>query len=146
MKKLLCSSLVLFFLFSGLHVNAQSTKPYTDGPVWTLTFIKSKPGMARAYLQNLSENWIKVMREAKTEGVIMDFKVIGGQPAFSGDWDLMLMVEIKNHAVLDTLDDKMTEIRNKLMGSQEAQDKANMLRVDLRELVGSKTVQELDFK
>jgi len=129
-----------------LSVTAQTSKPYTEGPVWTVQFIQTKSGMTLLYLKNLSEGWIKVMNEAKMEGLIMDYKVFSGLPGSKDDWDLMLMYEIKNHAVQDGLIDKMDAIRNKLLGTEEVQQKSAVARNDLREQLGGKVTQELIFK
>jgi hypothetical protein len=147
MKKLLfLFSLTLFILMTQLTVTAQSSKPYTEGPVWNVQFIKTKPGMTLLYLRNLSDGWIKIMNEAKMEGLILDYKVFSGIPGSKDDWDLMLMYEIKNHAVEDGLTDKMESIRNKMFGSEDVQQKSAVARNDLRELLGGKITQELIFK
>ena len=147
MKKLLfLFSLTLFILMTQLTVTAQSSKPYTEGPVWNVQFIKTKPGMTLLYLRNLSDGWIKIMNEAKMEGLILDYKVFSGIPGSKDDWDLMLMYEIKNHAVEDGLTDKMESIRNKIFGSEDVQQKSAVARNDLRELLGGKITQELIFK
>jgi hypothetical protein len=147
MKKLLFFfSLTLFILLTQLTVTAQTSKPYTEGPVWDVQFIKTKPGMALLYFRNLSDGWIKIMKEAKMEGLILDYKVFSGQPGTRDDWNLMLMYEIKNHAVEDDLTDKMEAIRNKMFGSEDVQQKSAVARNDLRELLGGKITQELIFK
>ena len=147
MKKLLFFfSLTLFILMTQLTVTAQTSKPYTEGPVWNVQFIKTKPGMTLLYLRNLSDGWIKIMKEAKMEGLILDYKVFSGQPGTRDDWNLMLMYEIKNHAVEDDLTDKMEAIRNKMFGSEDVQQKSAVARNDLRELLGGKITQELIFK
>ena len=147
MKKLLFFfSLTLFILLTQLTVTAQTSKPYTGGPVWDVQFIKTKPGMALLYFRNLSDGWIKIMKEAKMEGLILDYKVFSGQPGTRDDWNLMLMYEIKNHAVEDDLTDKMEAIRNKMFGSEDVQQKSAVARNDLRELLGGKITQELIFK
>jgi hypothetical protein len=147
MKKILFFfSLTLFILMTQLTVTAQTSKPYSEGPVWNVQFVKTKPGMATLYLKNLSDGWIKVMNEAKTEGLILDYKVFSGMPGSKDDWDLMLMYELKNHAAEDGLSDKMESIRNKLFGSEDVQQKSAVARNDLRELLGGKSTQELIFK
>ena len=147
MKKLLFFfGLTLFILMTQLTVTAQTSKPYTEGPVWNVQFIKTKPGMTLVYLRNLSDGWIKIMNEAKMEGLILDYKVFSGIPGSKDDWDLMLMYEIKNHAVEDGLTDKMEAIRNKMLGSEDVQQKSAVARNDLRELLGGKITEELIFK
>ncbi|MDP9040540.1 MAG: hypothetical protein M3N30_01085 [Bacteroidota bacterium] len=147
MRKLLFFfRLTLLILLTQLTVSAQTSKPYTEGPVWTVQFIKTKPGMGLLYLRNLNDGWIKIMKESKMQGLILDYKVFSGLPGSKDDWDLMLMYEIKNHAAEDDLSDKMEAIRNKMFGSEEVQQKSAVARNDLRELLGSKTTQELIFK
>jgi hypothetical protein len=147
MKKLVIFfSLTLFILMAQLTVTAQTSKPYTEGPIWSVQFVKTKPGMTLLYLKNLSDGWIKIMNEAKTEGLILDFKVFSGIPGSKDDWDLMLMYELKNHAAEDGLSDKMEVIRNKISGSEDVQQKSAVARNDLRELLGGKMTQELIFR
>jgi hypothetical protein len=145
-KSLFFFSLTLFILMTQLTVTAQTSKPYTEGPLWNVQFIKTKPGMTLLYLRNLSDGWIKIMGEAKMEGLILDYKVFSGIPGSKDDWDLMLMYEIKNHAAEDGLTDKMESIRNKLLGGEDVQQKSAVARNDLRELLGGKITQELIFK
>src|ERR1700760_1019064 len=124
MKKLLFFfSLTFFILMTQLTLSAQSTKPYSEGPVWSVQFVKTKPGMMRLYLSNLNDGWIKIMTQAKADGLIMDFKVFSGVPGSKDDWDLMLMYELKNHAAEDGLSDKMEAMRNKMFGSEDVQQK-----------------------
>ena len=148
MKKLTLKSsisIIIVFLSSSL-VCAQSDKPYIEGPLWQVQFIQTKAGMGDLYLKNLSEGWIKSMRAAKEQGLIMDFKVLEGQPASENDWDLMLMYQLKNYAMLDGMSDKMEAIRRKIFGSQETEHKQAVSRNDLRVLHGGKLTQELQFK
>ena len=102
--------------------------------------------MMRLYLSNLNDGWIKIMTQAKADGLIMDFKVFSGVPGSKDDWDLMLMYELKNHAAEDGLSDKMEAMRNKMFGSEDEQHKAAVARNDLREALGGKMTQELIFK
>jgi hypothetical protein len=145
MKKLFFFAFTLLVLLQ-FSATAQTSKPYTNGPVWQVQFVKTKPGMGLTYLRNLNDGWIKLMREAKTEGLILDFKVLSGEPGSKDDWDLLLMYELKNHAAEDDLSDRMEVIRNKLFGAEDVQMKAAVGRNDLRELLGGKTTQELIFK
>ncbi len=149
MKKFLCITItaVCFFLLCNQNIFAQSDKPYTDGPLWQVQFIHTKPGMSDLYLKNLSEGWIKIMRAAKDQGYIMDYKVFSAQPASENDWDLMLMYEIKNYAMLDGASDKMDALSKKVLSANDATLHTNAVsRNDLRVLQGGKLTQQLDFK
>jgi hypothetical protein len=145
MKKFLFNSAILM-LFCSINVSAQTSKPYTDGPVWQVQFVNAKPGMTELYLKNLSEGWIKEMRAAKDASLIMDFKVLQAPNASGNDWNLMLMYELKNYAMLDGMSEKMDAIASKIFGSEETQHTNAVSRNDLRELQGGKLAQELNFK
>lgn len=149
MKKTIINCAITFIIMMACTVNvsAQSDMPFTNGPLWQVQFIQTKPGMQPLYAKNLSEGWIKIMRALKDEGVIMDFKVLAAEPASEHDWDLMLMYELKNYAVLDDLDKKMEASEKKLFGgSTETQHTNAISRNDLRVLQGGKLAQELEFK
>ena len=126
---------------------AQSDRPYTEGPLWQVQFIKTKPGMEEMYLKNLADGWIKIMRAAKDAGYIMDFKVLSADPASENDWDLMLMYEIKNYAMLDGATEKMDALNKKVFGGDDnSMHQQAVSRNDLRTLQGGKLTQQLDFK
>lgn len=138
-------STVIFLLFNQCSF-AQSDKPYTDGPLWQVQFIHTKPGMTALYLKNLSDGWIKEMRAAKDAGYIMDFKVLSGEPGSENDWDLLLMYEIRNYAMLDGAEDKMEALSQKIFGNDQVMHTQAVSRNDLRTLQGGRLTQELDFK
>src|ERR1700676_5535284 len=121
MKKFLFNSAIVFIvmLTCTVTVNAQTDKPYTEGTLWQVQFVDSKPSMNDLYLKNLSEGWIKEMRAAKEAGLIMDFKVLQAPNASGNDWNLMLMYELKNYAMLDGMADKMRALSSKIFGSEE---------------------------
>ncbi len=140
--------LSIILILTGINTSsAQSNRPYTDGPLWQVQFVHTKSGMGELYLKNLSEGWIKEMRAAKDAGLVMDFKVLSAQQGSENDWDLMLLYEIKNHAALDGMREKMDVITKKVFGADEdSQHKDAVSRNDLRVLQGGKLTQELEFK
>lgn len=149
MKKIIINSAIAFITMMACTVNvsAQTDRPYTDGPLWMVQFVHTKSGMTDQYLKNLSAGWIKEMRAAKDAGLVMDFKILSAQPASENDWDLMLMFELKNYAVLDGMREKMDAIDKKVFGaSEETAHTQAVSRNDLRVLQGGKLTQELEFK
>lgn len=70
----ICVSPILLF---HENTNAQSAKPYSDGPVWTLEFIKVKTGMNDTYLKDLSELWAKFYKTAKDQVLSWTIKYLG---------------------------------------------------------------------
>jgi hypothetical protein len=120
--------------------------PYTEGSVWQVTFVRTQPGMQLKYLENLQANWKKVMDEGKKQGLILSYRILSGAAATMDDWDLMLMVEMKNMAMLDGLDDKFMEIEKKVVGSEEKADALMMDLSQIREIMGSKLTREVTLK
>ena len=42
-------------------------RPYTQGSVWTVTFVRVKPGLSSQYLGDLASTWKQVMDEARKQ-------------------------------------------------------------------------------
>ena len=148
MKKFIFTSaiVVLILMFCDQNIYAQSDKPYSEGPLWQVQFIRTKPGMTDLYLKNLSDGWIKEMKAAKDAGYIIDYKIFQAQPASENDWDLMLMYEIKNVAMLDGMSDKMEALMKKDGTNDQTLHTQAVSRNDLRILQGGRLTRELDFK
>jgi len=79
MKRLvtLAACAALAVIGAGL-VRAQSDAPYTEGPVWAITMVKTKPGMGDDYLKTLAKIYKSTNDEMKKQGLIMDYKVLLG--------------------------------------------------------------------
>jgi hypothetical protein len=133
------------FLLSAQPGIAQD-KPYREGTVWGVTFIKVKPGMFDVYMRDLASQRKKLMDEARKQGLVVSEKMLTGTAAGRDDWDLMLMVEYKNWAAFDGLSDKFDALALKVIGSEEKQIQAMVKRTEVREIVGGKTMQEITFK
>ena len=118
-------------------------KPYKEGSVWSVTFVKVKPGMMDTYLRDLSANRKKLMDQAKKDGLILSEKMLSGDATGHGDFDLMLMVEFKNWAAFDGLSDKFRALAAKTVGSEDKQTQMMVKRTEVREIIGSKNMQEI---
>lgn len=121
-------------------------KPYREGTVWSVSFIRVKPGMFDVYMRDLAVQRKKLMDEAKKQGLIVSERMLAGSAAGRDDWDLMLMVEYKNWAAFDGLSEKFDALALKVVGSEEKQLQAMAKRTEVREIIGGKTLQEITFK
>ena len=74
-RRMLIGSLVLFVLIVGISVFAQVNRPYRNGSVWDISFIRMKPGMETAYLNYLAGQWKANQEAAKKEGLILCTKL-----------------------------------------------------------------------
>jgi hypothetical protein len=126
--------------------SAQSDAPYTEGPVWTITMVKTKPGMADDYLKNLAQIYKATNDEAKKQGIIMDYKILLGDASSPQDFDILLMQEFKNMAAFDGLRAKVDPIANKLIGSEDVQRQGAVKRMEIREIMGDKVMREITLK
>jgi hypothetical protein len=147
MKRLLittCSAAVAV-CFSGL-VRAQSDAPYTEGPVWNVTMVKTKYGMTDDYLKAIAKSFKASMEEAKKQGLIVDYKILLGNASSPQDYDILLMTASKNMAALDNARDKFDPISRKLEGSPDQQRDAAVKRGDFRDIVGDKLMREVTLK
>ena len=124
----------------------QSDAPYTEGPVWTITMVKTKPGMADDYLKNLAQIYKATADEAKKQGIIMDYKILLGADSTPQDFDILLMQEFKNMAAFDGLRDKTDPIARKLIGSEDVQRQGAIKRMEIREIMGNKLMREITLK
>ena len=53
-----------------------SSAPYNEGPVWTLTMIKTKTGLADEYIKQITGTVKPVYDEEKKQKVILDYKIL----------------------------------------------------------------------
>ena len=147
MKKyiILTASVALFTAWTGL-CSAQSDAPYTEGCVWNITMVKTKPGMDDQYLKGLARTFKGNLDEAKKQKLILSYKILIGSAATSNDFNILLMVESKDMAALDNGREKFDPIAKKIEGSVEEQEKTMVKRLDIREIVGDKLMREITLK
>ncbi|HCX30033.1 MAG TPA: hypothetical protein DHU55_09740 [Blastocatellia bacterium] len=124
----------------------QSNAPYTEGPVWQITMVKTKPGMSDDYLRALAKIFKSTNDEAKRQGIIMDYKILIGDAANPHDFDILLMEQYPNMAALDGLREKTDPIENKLIGNEDQQRQLAIKRLEIREIMGDKTMREITLK
>lgn len=147
MKKyvILAVSAALFTTWAGL-CSAQSDAPYTEGPVWAITMVKTKPGMTDDYLKGLAKSFKGTLDEAKKQNLILDYKILIGDAANPQDFDILLMVESKDMASFDNSREKFDPIANKVSGSLDQQRATAVKRMDIREIMGDKLMREVTLK
>jgi len=145
-KKLQAVMMTAFSFVAASLCLGQSDAPYTDGPVWTITMVKTKPGMADDYLKNLAQIYKATNDEAKKQGIIMDYKILLGADSTPQDFDILLMQEFKNMAALDGLREKTDPIARKLIGSEDVQRQGAVKRMEIREIMGNKLMREITLK
>jgi hypothetical protein len=124
----------------------QSTAPYTEGGVWQITMVKTKPGMSDDYLKALAKIFKSTNDEAKRQGIITDYKILVGDASTQQDYDILLMIEYPNMAALDGLREKTDPIGAKLVGTDDQQRQLAVKRLEIRDIMGGKTMREITLK
>ena len=120
--------------------------PYTEHSVWAITLVKTKAGLDDDYLRSIAQTFKGTMEEEKKQGLIMDYKVLLGDASDRNDFNILLMVEYKNMAAFDGLREKTEPIMAKVLGGQDAQRQLAVKRLDVREILGTKTMREVMLK
>ena len=139
----LCSTVVLMLV---TQVAFAQDKPYKEGSVWAVTFVKVKPGMFDTYIKDLAANRKPLMEQAKKDGLILQEKMLTGDTFGREDFHLILMVEYKNWAAFDGIGDKFRVMAQKIVGSEDKQQQMMIKRTDVREILGTKNMQEIHYK
>jgi len=148
MRRLAIAAVLSGVVLVGLGVRAEAPPPlpYTEGSVWSMTFVKTKSGFSDDYLKSLAATWKKTFDEAKKQKLALSYKIIQSDANGRDDWDLMLMVEYKNMAALDGLHEKMRAIVLPMLGGEDGAHKLSTQRLEVREILSEKLGRELMFK
>ena len=127
----------------AVTVVAQVTRPYRNGSVWGIAFVRVKPGMDEAYMEYVAGQW-KAMQEAqKQAGLILSYKVLTTEGHSSTDWNMMLMTEYKDLASMEANEDKSEEVTMKVSGDEKKQMQGYRERSEIREAMGYRLAREL---
>ena len=142
-RGMLISLLAAAILLLCVAVFAQVDRPYRNGSVWGILFVKVKSGMNEAYMNQLATQW-KTLREAqKKEGLILSYKVLTTEAHGAGDWNLMLMVEYKDLATMEANQPKMDVWTQQVYGDDQKQIQGYKERAEIREIVGERLAREI---
>jgi hypothetical protein len=131
---------------STTKTSGGSSAPYNEGTVWALTMIKTKAGLSDEYFKQITGTVKPVYEEAKKQKIILDYKILDGEASDSHDFNILIMVEYPNMAAFDGLRDKMDPVLTKVMGSEDARQQMAVKRLDIREILGTKTMREITLK
>jgi len=145
-KKLQIVAVAAISLGIASLCSAQSDAPYTEGPVWTVTMVKTKTGMTDEYLKELAKTLKGTLEEAKKQNLVLDYKVLLGNPATPQDFNILIMVESKNMAAQDNTREKFDPIARKVVGTTDQQQAIQVKRLDIREIMGTKLMREITLK
>ncbi|HJX25031.1 MAG TPA: hypothetical protein VJ252_02660, partial [Chthoniobacterales bacterium] len=102
--------------------------------------------MGDDYLKQLSQTLKPVYDEEKKQKIILDYKILDGDASSPHDFNMLILVQYPNMAAFDGLRDKMDPIVEKVMGSEDQRRLTAVKRLDVREILGTKTMREITLK
>jgi hypothetical protein len=146
MKRVLAAAaLSAAFLAVPFSAMAQAP-PYSNGPVWDVSQIRTKDGRFDDYIKWVSTAW-KAQEEALMKaGYIIGYKVYTVVDPRDGEPDILLCTEYKNMAVMDTPVAQMYAWAAKHLGSTKQQNQGEVSRGSMRTVMGDVLMRELILK
>ena len=137
--------LLLAVLFSAPL--AAQDRPYTEGPVVNVSYIRIKPGMFDKYIKYLDTDYKRLMDAQKKEGLVLDYGVYTSPQEDEDDWNMVLTVTYKNMAALDNLRDRAEPVTMRTLSTTpEKAAQASIERGAMRDQVGSRLLRQLILK
>lgn len=143
MKRAIVGSLAAFVLIAGFAVYAQVNRPYHNGSVWDIAFIRMKPGMETAYLNYIAGAWKTQQEAQKKDGNILSYKVLTVEGHNANEFNIMLMTEYKSLAAMEASEDKADALAQKVVGDDEKQRQGYRERQEIREVLGNRLAREI---
>ncbi|QFU76326.1 hypothetical protein EY643_12000 [Halioglobus maricola] len=141
MKNVLLAVLLL------LPLGAMAQEDYSWGSYWSVTSVDTMDGRFDDYIADLKKNWRRSLEMQKKDGHVLSYRMFANADKRMGEPDLWLFVEHKSAgSAYDLPYDYWEKMADKLWGSTEKGDKANVKRGELRTIMSSTLLREFDFK
>jgi hypothetical protein len=142
-KRLLGAALAASLVLLCVSVYAQVKRPWRNGSVWSIGFIRVKPGMDEAYLSYLTGQWKASQEAAKKDKLILSYKVLRTESHGPMDWNLMLLTEYKDLATMEANEAKEDVLQQKVVGDDQKQMAGYRERLEIREVLGGRVAREI---
>ena len=134
---------IAILLTLSIVVVAQVARPYRNGSVWNIAYIRIKPGMDAAYMNYLATDWKRQQDASKKEGLILSYKVLTTEAHGSGDFNIMLMTEFKDLATMEANEDKADNLAQAIAGNDAKQMQGYKDRLEIREVLQDRLAREI---
>ena len=141
--RILIGSLATALLVLSVAVFAQVNRPYRNGSVWNIAFIRMKPGMETAYLNYIASEWKRNQEAMKKDGLIVSYKVLTTEAHGSTDWNIILMTEYKDMATMEANEAKADALAQQVVGNDEKQRQGYRDRLEIREVMADRLAREI---
>ncbi len=142
-NRILVGLLFVLLLTMSVVVFAQVSRPYRNGSVCNVAFIRIKPGMDSAYMNYLATDWKKSQEASKKEGLILSYKVLTTEAHGSGDFNILLMTEYKDLATMEANEGKAENLAQQIVGNDAKQMQGYKDRLEIREVLQDRLAREI---
>ena len=120
-------------------------RPYSQGPVTSISYIKIKPGQYDNYIRYLAGPYRKLMEAQVKAGLMLRWGIYDATAHNPGEPDLILTQTYPNMASFDK-QKEFDELSQQVQGSFAAMDKAYADRGTMREVIGGALIREVVLK
>ena len=142
-KRIATALLLAAVLTLSAAALAQVSRPFRNGSVWDIGFIRMKPGMESAYLHYVATDWKKHQEELKKDGQILSYKVLTTESHGANDWNIMLLTEYKDMATKEANEAKEDALYQRVIGNDDKQRQGYRERLEIREVMGGRLAREI---
>jgi len=142
-QRMLIGLLVVFVLALSVVAFAQVQRPFRKGTVWSIGFIRMKPGMDNAYLNYVAGDWKREQEALKKDGQIVSYRVLQSEAHGTGDFNLMLMTEYKDLATYEKNQEKADNLLQTVIGNDQKQMQGYRDRLEIREVLADRMAREI---
>lgn len=118
-------------------------RTYDNGPVWTVGYVETKPGMFDEYMAYLNGPYRALQEAGKKRGDILAYHVLQVDAPREHEADVILLIEFKNMAVFDRSLNELDKDTGAAFGSVVKSNQAAVKREEIRVLRGGVTAREL---
>jgi len=133
----------LVILLMSIIVFSQVSRPYRNGTVWNIAFIRMKPGMDTAYLNYIATDWKRNQEALKKEGLIVSYKVLTTEAHGAGDFNILLMTEYKDLATKEANEAREDNVAQTVVGNDAKQIQGYKERLEIREVLQDRLAREI---
>ncbi len=142
-NRILFGLLMVIVLTLSVSVSAQVNRPFHNGSVWEVAFIRMKPGMESAYLNYIATDWKRNQESMKKAGLILSYKVLTTEGHGPEDFNIMLMTEFKDLATMEANEDKADNLAQQVVGNDAKQMQGYKERLEIREVLSDRLSREV---
>ena len=133
-------------LLLGTGIALADDHAFKEGPVMTVSSIRTVDGHFDDYMKWLDTTWKSMQEAAKKAGYITDYAVYMVDPRGPDDPDVYLVVSYKNYAALDDGLAKGDALSKQIEGSVQAANQSEADRAKIRRVLGTQTLQQAILK